>query len=96
MVRCACGSPNYHYNSEPDMPKRKTSRVRRKQKRRPQVLELRVISRRIVWIEMADWIKRLFKLALACCCVVRIVVTRHGDNRQPVVGMLSIELVEFR
>lgn len=73
MVPCACGSPNYHYNSELNMPKRKTSRVRRKQKRRPQVLELRVISRRIVWIEVADWIKKLFKLALVGAAVAGLV-----------------------
>jgi len=46
------------------MSKRKTSRARRAGKPRPQVLQLRVRSVRIMWFETADWLKKLFKLVL--------------------------------
>lgn len=58
------------------MAKRKTSRARRPRKKRPQVLELRVDSVRsirILWFETANWLKKLFKLALIAGAMAAVV-----------------------
>jgi cell division septal protein FtsQ len=46
------------------MIKSKKSRVHRKQGKPPQVLELRVHSRRLLWIGLTEWLGKLFKLVL--------------------------------